>query len=355
MRNWLCVFAVVPVALVSLVACGSQAENQTNSAPKAASTQNSALRLVQTIPLPGVEGRFDHFAVDVKRQHLFVAALGNDSVEVLDLRDGKLLRSLKGLQKPTGVAFVPEFNRLFVGNGDGQSCEVFDGDSFALLQSVKGLPDADNVRYDSAAKQIYVGYSDGALAVINAADGRRVCDIKLAGHPESFQLETVGRRIFVNVPSAGYIAVVDRDKRAVIATWPTRGVKANFPLALNEAGHRLFVGCRQPAQVLIFDTTTGQMVNTRNIGGDTDDLFWNAKQARLYVSCGAGEVNVFQPEAIRWTLRATIPTATGARTSYFVPELQRLYVAVPRRGAQGAEIRAYAVADAANSDTATKK
>ncbi len=298
--------------------------------------------MVQIIPLPGVEGRFDHFAIDPQRQHLFVAALGNDTLEVLDLRAGKSLRSIRGFSKPTGVAFAPQFQRLFVGNGEGGSCEILDGDSFDTVQNIKGLPDADNVRYDSAAGQVFVGYGSGALAIIRAADGKRVGDIPLGAHPESFQLETLGRRIFVNVPDAGQIAVVDRDKRAIAALWPLQGARSNFPMELDEAHHRLFIGCRDPARVLIYDTTSGQVVDTLSIGGDADDLFWDAGQSRLYVSCGAGIVNIFQLKAKGWTLLASLVTAAGARTSFWAPELRRFYVAVPHRGAQGAEIRAYA-------------
>lgn len=344
----------------ALGGCGTQAQDldntsaQVNSPPQAiaqAQAQDKienangvALRMVQAIPLPGVEGRFDHFAVDLQRQHLFVAALGNDTLEVLNLRAGKHFRSIKGLQKPTGIAFAPEFNRIFAASGDGETCEIFNGDTFSLVQSVKSLPDADNVRYDSAAKYLYVGYGDGALAVVDAASGQRLGDIKLAGHPESFQLEKAGARIFVNIPSAGHIAVVDRAKRAVVATWPLEGARSNFPMALDEANHRLFVGCRDPARVLIYDTSSGRVTATLKIAGDTDDLFYDTARKRLYVACGAGFINVFQQHgADRYALIASIATAAGARTALFVPELKRLYVAVPHRGTQGAQIRVYKV------------
>lgn len=350
-RLWAFV-GVVPIALVVLAVYGARAEKTDESLaslPVSAAQapnkldSNAPLRLLKVIPLPGVKGRFDHFAVDVVRQRVFVAALGNGTLEILDLRTGTHLHSVKGLGEPTGVAFAPELNRIFVATGSRETCEVLNGDTFAIIQSVTGLPDADNVRYDSAAQQIYVGYGDGVIAVLNAANGKRLGDITLAGHPESFQLETNGNRLFVNVPSAGYIAVVDRDRRAVTATWSTRGVKANYPMALDEAGHHLFVGCRQPAQELVFDTLTGGLADTQNIGGDSDDLFWDAKRARLYVSCGDGILNVFQVEGRRWSSVVNIPTAAGARTSYFVPELNRFCVAVPHRGTQSAEIRVYAV------------
>jgi DNA-binding beta-propeller fold protein YncE len=319
-----------------------QAETQTRD--KSDNAHSGTLHMVQTIPLPGVEGRFDHFAVELQRQHLFVAALGNDTLEVLDLRAGKHLHSIKGVQKPTGVAFVPEFNRIFAASGDGATCEIFNADTFRPVQSVKSLPDADNVRYDGATKQIYVGYGDGALGILEAATGKRLSDITLAGHPESFQLEKTGTRIFVNVPTAEHIAVVDRTQRTVVSTWPLDGARSNFPMALDEANHRLFIGCRNPARLLVYDTATGRVTATLEIGGDTDDLFYDAVQKRLYVACGAGLINVFQQkDADRYHAIDSISTAAGARTALFVPELKRFYLAVPRRDTQGAHIRVYAV------------
>lgn len=338
--------------------CGTQAQDldkalsqvsaptqvKTQAPDKTNSTNNGVLRMVQAIPLPVVEGRFDHFAIDLQRQHLFVAALGNDTLEVLDLREGKRLRSIKGLQKPTGIAFAPAPNRIFAASGDSAMCEVFNGDTLRLMQSVKSLPDADNVRYDSAAKYIYVGYGDGALGIVDAASGKRLGDIQLAGHPESFQLEKAGTRIFVNVPTARHLAVIDRIKRAVVATWPLKGARSNFPMALDETNHRLFIGCRDPARVLVYDTTSGRVTATLKIAGDTDDLFYDAARKRLYVACGAGFINVFQQNDVdHYTPIASIETAAGARTALFVPELKRLYLAVPHRGTQGAQIRAYAV------------
>jgi len=342
----------------ALGGCGTQAQDLDNTSaqfnsPSQVSTQaqdktdsanGAVLRMVQAIPLPGVEGRFDHFAIDLQSQHLFVAALGNDTFEVLNLRDGKRLHSIRGLPKPTGIAFAPEFSRIFAASGNGETCEIFNGETFARVGSVKSLPDADNVRYDSAAKHIYVGYGDGALVVVDAASGQRLGDIKLAGHPESFQLEKAGRRIFVNVPTARHVAVIDRAKRAVVATWPLEGARSNFPMALDETNHRLFVGCRDPARVLVYDTTSGRVTATLKIAGDTDDLFYDAARKRLYVACGAGFINVFQQQdANRYTVIANMATAAGARTALFVPQLKRLYLAVPHRGTQGAQIRVYEV------------
>ncbi|HEY2989048.1 MAG TPA: YncE family protein [Candidatus Binatia bacterium] len=304
--------------------------------------ESAPLKLVQTIPLPNVEGRIDHMAVDLKGQRLFVAALGNNTVEIIDLRDGKRIRSITGLHEPQGVGFVPDLNKLFVANAKGGACDIFDGASFKLVKSVKFSDDADNVRYDAVARRVYVGYGGGALGVIDAATGDPLGDIKLDGHPESFQLEKSGRRIFVNVPTSQNVAVVDREKRAVIATWPVAGAKANFPLALDEERHRLFVGARQPAKLVVFDTESGHPVANPDIPGDADDIFYDAARRQIYVSGGEGVIGILrQDDADHYTMLSKVPTAAGARTSFLVPELNRLYLAVPHRGKQTAEIRVY--------------
>ncbi len=263
---------------------------------------------------------------------------------MIDLRAGRRLRTLAGLKEPQGIAFVPETNRLFVANGRDGTCAIFHGDTFDLLHTAKFSSDADNVRYDAAARRIYVGYGEGALGILDAVNGRHLGDIRLGGHPESFRLETSGPRIFVNVPTTGRVAVVNRATGAAVAFWSLAGARSNFPMALDEANHRLFVGCRNPAKVLVYNTQTGQVVATLDIGGDTDDLFYDAVRKRLYVSCGAGFLDVFaQRSANQYESLAIIRTAIGARTSLFVPELGRLYLAVPHRGRlQQAEIRVYA-------------
>ena len=302
----------------------------------------AALKLTQTIPLEKVEGRIDHMAADIAGQRLFVAALGNNTVEVLDLKAGTTVQSLPGFAEPQGIAYVPELNRVFVANGQDGTCRILDGHSLKTISSVQCGEDADNVRYDAKAGRIYVGYGSGALAVLDAKTGSKLADIKLAGHPESFRLESSGPRIFVNVPKADHIAVVDRDKAEVTSTWPLKEAKSNFPLILDEANHRLFSGCRNPARLLAYDYTTGKLVAGLPISRDTDDLFFDAANKSIYVSCGQGTINVIrQIDADHYTATKPMPTANGARTSLFVPELKILCLAVPHRGNQLAEIRVF--------------
>ena len=306
--------------------------------------EGTPLRLVQTIPLPHVEGRIDHMAVDLEGQRLFVAALGNNTLEVLDLKAGAHLHTITGLHEPQGVVFIPESNTIFVTNGQTGTCDIFDGTSFQHRNAVKLANDADNIRYDAATHTLYVGYGAGALGFIDATRAQHLGDIPLQGHPEAFQLEQAGPRIFVNIPSAHHIAVVDRNKRAVITTWPLQSAEANFPLALDETHHRLFVGFRKPAMLMIVDTESGKEIARVESVGDADDLFYDAQHRRLYIAGGAGSLSIVaQEDADHYKPVANIPTASGARTALFVPTLGRLYLAVPHRGTQGAEVRAYAV------------
>ena len=307
-----------------------------------AGAPQTPLTLVGTIDLPRVEGRIDHLAVDLAAQQLYVAALGNNTVEVLDVKGHTHLKSLPGFREPQGIAVVPDAKAVAVANGQGEGVQFIDATDFHPLQAVRLGDDSDNVRYDAAAHRVFVGFGGGALASINPGDGKVLGEAKLAGHPESFQLERSGSRIFVNVPDANQIAVIDRTGMTVAATWPVVAAKANFPMSLDEPNHRLFIGCRRPAKVLVYDTTTGKESGSFDIVGDTDDLFFDAARRRLYISGGEGFVDVFQEQdATHFGRVAHIPTAAGARTSLFVPDQSRLYLAVPHRGNQKAEIRIY--------------
>jgi DNA-binding beta-propeller fold protein YncE len=310
----------------------------------AAQSGGAELQLKQTIPLPGVEGRIDHVDLDAANERLFVCVLGNNTAEVLDLRKGERVHSISGLGAPQGIVYIPELNRLFIANDKGGLCNIYDSKSWQLIGKVDFQDDADNVRYDSTTKQIYVGFGSGGIGIINAADGKRVGSIKLAAHPEAFELEKHGRRIFVNVPNAGHVAVIDRDKDEVTATWKTDGASANFPMAFDEANHRLFIGCRVPSKLVVLNTESGEVVASIDISGDSDDVFYDSRHHRIYAICGAGKIDVIeQTDANTYKALTKVDTANGARTGLFVPERDALFIAVPHRGAQAAEIRRYQV------------
>src|SRR5215469_8185615 len=289
------------------------------------------LRLEKTIELPDVQGRIDHMSIDVKGERLFVSALGNNTLEVVDLKATKRAKTIPQLKEPQGVLYAPELDRLYVANGNDGSVRIFDGSSYAPLKTLDYGDDADNVRYDAANRRIYIGYGSGALGEIDS-DGHQVADIKLDAHPESFQLEKNSPRIYVNLPESRKIAVVDREKHTILATWKKDMAFANYPMALDAREHRLFVVTRMPARLPVFDTYTGHIIQKLLAVGDCDDIFYDKARKRVYASGGDGGISVFQEEDTdHYKESARIASVKGARTSFFSRELDRLFLAVRRQ------------------------
>lgn len=301
----------------------------------------SVLHLEKTVELPDVQGRIDHMSVDVKGQRLFVSALGNNTVEVIDLREGKRIKTIGGLKEPQGVLYVPGSDQLYVASGKDGSVRIFDGTSYALLKTIEYGDDADNLRYDSRHQRVYVGYGSGAMAEIDN-QGNKAGEIKLDAHPESFQLDKDDSRIYVNLPKSHKVAVLDREKRTVLATWGTGTAFANYPMALDEADQRLFVVTRFPARLLVFDTESGRTIQSLPVIGDCDDVFYDRTRKRIYASGGEGGISVFeQKDADHYADSERIPTVKGARTSFFSPDLDRFFLAVRRQGSQPASVRIF--------------
>ena len=305
------------------------------------------LQEVERIELPGVKGRIDHMVIDIIGKRLFVAALGNNTVEVIDLSNRRVIKSLTGFEEPQGVLLLPEQKRLLVTNGENRSIDIFDSETSATLGKIDVKEDGDNIRYDAQAKEIYVGCGlgdSGALAVLRAAEiPAKVKEISLSGHPESFQLERSGKRIFVNVPTSRKVEVIDREQGKIVASWGLNE-QANFPMALDEAHHRLFIGTRNPAKLLVLDTETGKTIASLASVGDADDIFYVAETGRIYVSGGEGFVYVFQQqEANQYVLLDKVATAKGARTSLYNHEGSRLYVAIPSSSNSAAYIQVFRI------------
>ena len=308
-----------------------------------AAGQTPALRQVQTIPL-NVEGRIDHFSFDLKTRRLFVCALENNTCEVIDADAGKVIHSIKGLSEPQGVRHLPKPNRLVIANAVDGSVAVYDASNYQLLHRIDLQNDADNVRHDTDPDRAWVGYGDGALALIDTNLGRVLRQIPVGGHPESFQLEHHGNRIFVNVPARQQIAVVDRAAGKVIDTWKLTE-KRNFPMALDDDHHRLFVVCREPARMVVIDTQSGKPVAAADCVGDADDVWFDRDSHRIYVTGGEGFISVIkQSDADHYQTLEKLPTGAGARTSILVPAWHKFYVAVPHRQKQAAELRVFDVA-----------
>lgn len=310
--------------------------------------QPAPLRLLRIVPLPGVHGRIDHFDADLAGHRLFMSALGNNTLEVFDLSTAKLIHTIHGLHEPQGVTYAANSHLIFVANGADGTCRIFSGSTYKLLKTVHFPSDADDTRYDPVKRRVFVGYGDdgnAGLGILDAATGNLLGTIKLPGHPESFQLEGSGSRIFVNIPTAGNIIdVVNRNTRKITATWTIGGAQDNFPMALDETDHRLFITCRTPAEVLVLDTGSGRIIARIPCVSHADDMWYDAAHKRIYVSGGEGFISVIdQEDANHYRRIAQIRTLPGGRTSFFVPQLNRLYLGVWGRGSQADELRVYAI------------
>jgi DNA-binding beta-propeller fold protein YncE len=324
--------SVVRGAALTLLLCGLLWARYTCAADA------SGLQLEAKIPLGSVRGRIDHLAIDLARRRLFIAELGNNSVAVVDLQRRQVTQTLTGLAEPQGVGYLPSSDTLYVASAGDGTVRLFEGASLKPGFSIPLGEDADNVRVDDAAHRVFVGYGSGALAVIDAMSRAKTATITLHGHPESFRLEEKGERIFVNVPDARQIAVLDRLKNRQLSSWPTEELRANFAMALDEPGKRVFAVFRHPAKIAAFNTATGAMSATLATCGDADDVYVDAKRDRLYVICGEGVVDVIGARPGDYRSLARIPTAAGARTGLFAPELDRLFVAVRASVTQPAAI-----------------
>jgi YVTN family beta-propeller protein len=338
----LCLAVMLAVATFG---CTSQINGTSRTSESTQAGGTSVLRQVQSIQMPNVKGRIDHMALDSQGGRLFVAALGNNTLEVIDLKTSEVTDEIQRLQEPQGVVYVPADNKLLVSNGNGDSLDIYDAQSLELLSQVDLGGDTDNIRYDATTGYAYVGYGSGneaSLGVVDVSKGTKVADINLSGHPEAFQLEDIGQRIFVNVPTASHIAVAERGKDAVAETWPLSEAAENFPMALDEAHHRLIVGTRTPAKLLVLNTDTGETVASLDSSGDADDIFYDGKTKHIYVSGGEGSISIFeQVDPDNYKLEGKTDTAKGARTSLFADESGMLYVAVPQNGSQQAEVRVF--------------
>jgi YVTN family beta-propeller protein len=303
-----------------------------------AQTAAAPLQLEAKVPLGPVSGRIDHLAIDIKRQWLFVAELGNDSVGVIDVANRKLISTMRGFQEPQGIAYEPSTDTLYIANAGDGSVRLIRADDLSLLGRIDLGDDADNVRIDPQRGQVLIGYGKGALAVIDPGTRAKRSDIPLRAHPESFQIEPGGARAFVNVPDAGLIQVIDLAKGQAIGAFPTQGHHANFPMALDSAAHRILIVFRSPPRLLVLSDADGSAVADLNTCGDADDLFVDTKRRRVYVICGAGVIDSFEQSDNGYRRIGQVPTAPGARTGLFVSELDRLFVAVRAAGAEQAAI-----------------
>jgi hypothetical protein len=307
------------------------------------------LQLEEQIPVPGVAGRLDHFTADSKRRRLFVSALGNNSLEVIDVFAGKVIHSIKGLAQPQGPLYVAGVDKLYVANAEDGKVRVYDGAAYMLRKTIDLSKDPDNVRYDEASKTVFVGFGedDGGIAMIDPKTDERTGQVyKTEGHPESFQVESSGGRIFVNVPDAGNVVESIDKKSGAVTKWPLKGLRGNYAMALNEEDHRLFTITRKPPMMVVLNTETGNEVTQLRAAGECDDVFFDASRKRIYVIGAEGFISVFQQnDPDHYELIADVPSGIGIRTGYFFTRRDRFYVGVPAKGSEPAQVWTYEAED----------
>lgn len=308
--------------------------------PVAAHAADDGLELETKIPLGEVRGRIDHFAVDTGRQRLFVAELGNDTVGVIDLKSQKVLRTITGLGEPQGVGYVASTDTLYVANASDGSVRLFQGADYTPNGRIELGGDADNIRVDAQSNRVFIGYGKGGIAVVDPATRARVADIALKAHPEGFQIDRATGRLYANVPDGRHIAVVDIGASRQIGSWTVQGARSNFPMVVDEASNQVVAGFRRPSRLVAL-ALDGTIAATHDICDDADDVFVDARRRRFYVSCGEGFLDVVDRTGAAFKRLGRVPTSSGARTSFFYPELDRLFLAVRATAREPAAIWIY--------------
>ena len=349
-RNLSVIVVVVLLSAIVLLTLyfiqSSQNYQFANSSSSGSKNNPTGIRLIANITLPNVDQRYDHMAIDPAANLLFIAARGNNSVFVIDLNTKNATHFITGLDAPQGVVYIPENNRLFVSNGGDGTVDVFDVASYALIKTLTFASNADNMRFDQHTGLLYVGFGEGnqsGIGIVNATSNLILGTIPLDGHPEAFELEQYGTKIFVNVPTSSAIEVLDRTNRSVVSKWSLTSALANYPMALDERDHRLFVGFWFPTVLISYDTTSGKIVDSVNTSSDADDLFYDSSSRLILASCGQGFVDVFkQQNTDHLSTFDFIATGPLARTSLFYPEKGELFVAVPQHNGVAARLIIFA-------------
>jgi DNA-binding beta-propeller fold protein YncE len=303
------------------------------------------LRLEKVITLKNVKGRIDHLDVNLKDKIAFVAALGNNTVEVVDLQHAKVIHSVTGLSEPQGIGYIPQTKEILIANGGNGDCYFYSTTTFQKTGTLHLTGDADDVRYDSVDQKIYVGYGEGGIAVFDAITHQQTGDVKLPAHPEGFQLDRPASRLLVNLPDKKMIAVIDLAALKLIDQWKLNSPAANFPMFMDTLDHYTFIGYRHPAKLRVISTKTGEEISSQDITGDTDDLYFDYHTKRVYISGGDGSINIFQQKENSFLQIANIPTRKGARTSLYISTLKLFVLAERAASGRPAQLNVYAVSE----------
>ena len=313
-----------------------------------------ALRLVGRTDLPGYSGDFDHFAVDLKGDRLFLAAEDHGTLEVFKLSTGEHLKTVTGVETPHSIFYVPEKNRLIVTDTGAGMTKVLDATTYTVTGAIKLTPGADSIGYDARRNRLYVvtggkdvDMKECFLAEIDPDTGEHFGDLKFdSNHTEAMAVEQNGDRLYINIADKNYLAVVDKTTRSVVAQWPIREAEQNAPIAIDEAHRRLFVVTRKPGKLIVLNADTGASIASFKAPERTDEVVFDKENGRIYVAGGEGYVGVFQEDdPDHYSELARIPSASGAKTEILVPSLNELILAVsPGEAKTGAAILRFAVA-----------
>jgi DNA-binding beta-propeller fold protein YncE len=288
------------------------------------------LKKLDGVMVPDIDGPVEHMAADIKGQRIFLAATGNNSIEIFDAKTLRHLNTIDGLAQPQDLLYLPESGHLLVSNAADGSLRTYDTKSLKLLERKLMGGDADHIRMLPGGKSVMVGWGVGALAIVDLTSGRR-SDISLKSHPESFQMDSVGNHIFVNLPGVGEISVIDRRSGTVIESWPIRA-RENVPMAIDEANRRVFVVCHKPARLLVLDMDDGAEMASFSTVADAGDLFYDHERKRIYVIGGEGFLAIYQQKGPdEYSSLGRVDTVDEGRTGLFVPEWNRLYVVARKR------------------------
>ncbi len=315
--------------------------------------EKSPLKLVETIPLPGLkDGDFDHFAPDIDGHRLFLTAEENGKVQVLDTNTNKLIHTIEDLKAPHAILYRRDLKKLFIVDGDASAVKVYDSDSYQITGEIKVDIDADSIAYDPATNYMYVvtgGREAHApyslISVIDTNNSKKLRDIRInSNHVEAIVLEKSGPRMFCNITGQNVVGVLDRSKSTLTATWPLpAGDKQNVAMALDEANHRLSTVTRTPGKLIVLDSDSGKVIASLPAVGLVDDMSYDAQHKRIYLA-GDQFLDVFeQKDPDHYALLARIPGSFRAKTGILVPELNRYYLAVPHHENKDAEVRVYEI------------
>ena len=322
--------------------------------PRAQCGDTPPLKLVTTYQFPSdVKGRFDHLIVDLRGHRLFTTAMQNKSVDVFDLRTGKLIHSIPGIERPHALLYRQDLHRLYVTDGEAGELKIFDGKTYELKKSVKLLVGADGIAYDPLTKYLYVVSGGGSakitystISVIDTTNGEKLNEMKVDSDTlETLELEKSSPRMYLNDRGKNQVQVIDRNTLQVLATWPITLGKGNDPFALDEPHHRLFVACRS-GQIIVFDTATGKELQALPIGERVDDLAFDPTRKRLYAPCGGGTgtVDVYKEiDPDHYQSLGKIASGPVGKTGRLVPEWNRYFVPVPQHENKNAEVLVYQV------------